>query len=228
MLCLLITFYIKLVYYTGKWHIINAHVLLEQDSNTQPALFMFWHGRLFLMPHICPDCARTDVIISHHVDGELIARTMEYFGLSIIRGSTDRGGNRVIRQVIRTLKTGRNVAITPDGPRGPRMCINSNIVAIAKMTGAPIIPVTFSAEKARILPSWDRFLLPKPFAKGVILCGEPVYVSRDADEAALVQVKLQLEETLNMMSHDADTQVGIPPVMPEDRNAPPKKRKVSL
>jgi lysophospholipid acyltransferase (LPLAT)-like uncharacterized protein len=225
LLCLIIAFYIKLVYATSRWEIGNEAILDWQKNNKDGALFMFWHGRLFLMPIVCPDTSRTDVIISHHVDGELISRTMEYFGLSIIRGSTDKGSTQVLRQVIRTLRKGRSIAITPDGPRGPRMCVNSNIAAIAKITGAPVIPVTFSAEKARILPSWDRFLLPKPFGKGIILCGEPIFVSPDASEEELEKTKLLLEETLNTMNQEADRRSGIPPVMPEDRNTPPKKRR---
>lgn len=227
-LCFLISLYMRLVYHTSKWEIINAHILNKYERDSNAALFMFWHGRLFVMPHICQNSSRFSVIISRHVDGELIARTMGYFGLGVIRGSSDRGGNQVIREVIKTLRSGKHVAITPDGPRGPRMCINSNVVAIAKMTGAPIVPVTFSAANGRIFQSWDRFLLPKPFGKGVVICGQATFIPKDATPEELNDAKRALEEELNTMSHKADKMVGITPVMPEDRNAPPKKRKVTL
>lgn len=168
------------------------------------------------------------VIISQHIDGELIARTVEYFGFSIIRGSTDRGSSQVIRQVIKTLRQSRHVGISPDGPRGPRMCINSNVVAIARMTGAPIIPITFSASKAHVFKSWDRFLLPKPFGKGVIICGNPTFISPHATEDDLKRAKLLLEDELNIMNHKADMLAAITPVLPENRDTPPKKRKVAI
>lgn len=226
-LCLLISLYIKLVYHTSRWEVQNQEVPHQLEASGKPGIFLFWHGRLFLMPHLPLDPSRISVIISQHRDGEIIARTMRYFGLKLIRGSTDKDSSHVVRQAIRVLKSGQHVAITPDGPRGPRMCINGNIAAIAAMTDATVIPVTFSASNARTLGTWDRFILPKPFGKGVIIYGDPITVPANAAKEEIIAAKTLLAAELNAITHQADSKAGITPVQPADPATPPKKRRTA-
>lgn len=226
-LCLLISLYIRFVYYTSRWEVHNKEVLHQLEASGKGGIFVFWHGRLFLMPHLCLDPSRISVIISQHRDGEIIARTMRYFGLNLIRGSTDKGSSQVARQVIRTLKSGQHVAITPDGPRGPRMCINGNVAAIAALTDALLVPITFSAANARTLSTWDSFLLPKPFGKGVIIYGEPIAVPENATKIDINAIKTALAAQLNAMTYKADMAAGIVPVLPVDPATPPKKRRTA-
>ncbi|MFZ5862129.1 MAG: lysophospholipid acyltransferase family protein [Nitrospirota bacterium] len=122
-------------------------------------ILAFWHGRQFLLP-LSYHGPGLDILISRHRDGELISRTMESFGLSSVRGSTTRGGAVALRSLIRKGRAGRDLAVTPDGPKGPRRIAQPGVIALAKATGLPIFPLTFGAsKKKRSTPgtgSWCR------------------------------------------------------------------------
>ncbi len=104
-------------------------------------------------------------MISEHFDGEIIAKIISFFGFSSIRGSSSKGGARVLIEAIKTAKSGEDIAITPDGPRGPRHSVADGIVALSQKTGAKIVVFNYQASKFWQLKSWDRFVIPKPFSK---------------------------------------------------------------
>ncbi len=106
---------------------------------------------------------------------------------------------------LRKLRAGNAVAITPDGPRGPHMRVGGHIVTIAKMTGAEIIPMSFSSSRAHFFKSWDRLLLPLPFANTYYFIGKPIAVPRDADDETIEKIRKQLEVTLIELTLSADT-----------------------
>jgi lysophospholipid acyltransferase (LPLAT)-like uncharacterized protein len=112
----------------------------------RPFILAFWHGRLFLMPYAYPG-RRIAILISEHRDGEMISRTMARFGFSTARGSSTRGGSGGLREIVRHIRSGFDAAFTPDGPRGPRHVVQPGVIAAARLSGAPIIPVTFSCSK---------------------------------------------------------------------------------
>lgn len=112
-------------------------------------IFAFWHGRQLMMPFAPFNIGRAAVLISLHQDGELISRTISYFGLKSIRGSTTRGGSRAVLQMIRMSGENLDLAITPDGPRGPRFKVQRGVIEIARKTGLPIFPATFSSSKKK-------------------------------------------------------------------------------
>jgi len=142
-------------------------------------------------------------------DGEIEARFLQRFGVEVVRGSTTRGGSEALRALVHALRRGREAVITPDGPRGPAYVVQPGIIALARLTGAPIIPLTFSAAPAWRLKSWDEFLIPKPFARGVVSFGPPLFVPRRADRALEQALSKQLESTLRALTWQADAQVRV-------------------
>ena len=112
----------------------------------RPILIAFWHGRQLMLP-LAYRGRELYILISEHRDGELIHRIARWFGFHAVRGSTTRGGTRALRQLARLGRSGVDLAITPDGPRGPRCVAQSGVVELAKLTGMPIVPLTFAALK---------------------------------------------------------------------------------
>ncbi|MGI8402678.1 MAG: lysophospholipid acyltransferase family protein, partial [Gemmatimonadaceae bacterium] len=125
------------------------------------------------------------VLISEHRDGEIVARAAESLGYGLIRGSTTRGGGRALISLVRELRAGHEIAITPDGPRGPARKFAPGALVAAQRSDAFILPVAVSASRSWRLKSWDRFMIPKPFARVTIAYGPPTKVeSTDARAAA--------------------------------------------
>ena len=157
-----------------------------------------------------------------HRDGELIARAIGYFGHGTVRGSAakpgsakDKGGAAALRGMLKALKAKEYVGITPDGPSGPRMRATDGIVTVARVSGVPIMPCSFSCRSRVVLSTWDRFVIPMPFTRGVILWGEPIYVARDADAAGLSAARMAVEAGLTTVTQDADRAMGVDTIEPE-------------
>jgi lysophospholipid acyltransferase (LPLAT)-like uncharacterized protein len=115
------------------------------------------------------------VLISEHADGELIAQVCKHLGLGVARGSTTRHGAEGLLEMIRSA-AGRHLAITPDGPRGPRRCVQQGVVYLAALTGLPVAPVGFAYGRCWRAGSWDRFAVPRPFTTGYTVTAEPIKV----------------------------------------------------
>lgn len=163
-----------------------------------PSIVAFWHGRMFLLPFALKDYAeRVSILISRHRDGELVARLVEKLGFKTVRGSTGagKGGERAFFEMMTWLKRGGVVAITPDGPRGPREKVKPGIAKLAFKAKVPVYPLTFSANRGINLNSWDRFLIPLPFSKCKVVLGEPIYPENfKSEEEMRKEVELRLKE----------------------------------
>lgn len=168
-----------------------------------PFLLAFWHGRLLYFMRLYRHCAFT-VLVSHSRDGEFISRVLRCFGIHPTRGSTRRRGMRGLLQMIRRIQQGDRGAVTPDGPRGPRYRVQPGIVTLAMKTGAPILPAAYSARWKWVLPSWDRFVVPLPFSRVVVVYGEPIYVPSDASAAAVQAKRQEVEAGLRRITAMAD------------------------
>jgi len=219
--CWLIAQYIRLVWATGRWEIRNGATPERHWREGRPFIIAFWHGRLLILPAMWPRSAKISMLISMHRDGELIAKAIGYFGHGTVRGSAakpgsakDRGGAAALRGMLKALKAHQYVGITPDGPRGPRMRAAEGIVTVARVAGVPIIPCSYSARRRAVLTTWDRFVVPLPFTRGVIVWGEPINVARDGDAAALEAARLAVENGLNNVTALADRAKGVDPVEP--------------
>jgi len=213
-ICWLAHKYIWFVYLTGRWEVRGLENRTKLEEQQQQCIFAFWHGRLLMVAPFAPKVAKIHVLISNHNDGELIARTITHFGFSTVRGSTGKEGLTALRNILKIFKKGENLAITPDGPKGPRIRVSGTIIDIAKMSGLPVIPLTCSISKCKVLRSWDRFIAAKPFARGCFIYGEPLYVEKDANEEELKKAGIELENRLNKITEEADMAVGIEPVLP--------------
>jgi len=163
----------------------------------------FWHQRLLMMPFI-PFQGRAGMLISQHLDGEFITRAVKPFGIDSIRGSTTRGSLSALRGMVRYYQSGGNLAITPDGPQGPRHKVQMGVIELAKQTGAPLFPVAYGASWKKVFNSWDHFVLPLPFSKVVFLWGEPVFVPRHSDREQMEEKRLELEDRLLRITEEAD------------------------
>jgi lysophospholipid acyltransferase (LPLAT)-like uncharacterized protein len=143
---LLAALWIRLTRATTRIAYKNREVLEGLRSGRRPVILAFWHGRLFLMPYAYPG-SRIAILISEHRDGELISRTMERFGFVTARGSSTRRGAMGLREILRRMQDGFDAAFTPDGPRGPREVVQMGVIAAARLSGAPILPVAYSCSK---------------------------------------------------------------------------------
>ncbi|MFP4616384.1 MAG: lysophospholipid acyltransferase family protein [Thiohalorhabdus sp.] len=173
----------------------------------QPVILAFWHGRLLMIPiaYLRAGRRHVHVLISEHGDGELISRTIAHFGFGSVRGSSRRGALKAMRDLLRKVREGTDFAFTPDGPRGPAWEVQSGVIDLARRTGYPILPVSFSARHGKEFSSWDRFLLPRPFTRGVFCWGEPHWVAEEAD---LEAARAGLERSMQELTRHADRLVG--------------------
>jgi hypothetical protein len=215
----LIAGYSGFVFRTTRWTYVDYEAFRQLGVQKRPLIACFWHGRMILMPNFWPFAMPLYVLHSPHRDGQLMLRTLARFGMRPIIGSSKRGGAQALRDMSRVIREGSSVCITPDGPRGPRMRVSAGIVLLAKLTGAPLVPASFSVARGRTLDSWDRLLIAHPFGRGVFISGEPVFVARDADHAALEKARATLERRLNTITAEADRRCGRAPVAPAEAPA---------
>lgn len=217
-----IAFYVRLVHATTRWDIRGAEWPETLWLQNRPFILSFWHGRLLMIPPVWPRNRQMHMLISQHRDGELIARAMDPFGIGTVRGSAakagkkDKGGSGALRSIVRQLKLNEYAGFTPDGPRGPRMRASTGVIAAARLARVPILPVTYAVKRRRVINSWDRFILPWPFNRGLYIWGEPIDVHSDETETP-EQAALRLEAALNALSDRADALCGHPPIAPGDR-----------
>ncbi len=219
-ICWIAYLYVLFVYKTTKWEVRGTEKMDTLAESGQPFILVFWHGRLLMIPTFAPKKIKINIVISQHNDGELISNVVKHFNFSFIRGSSQKDSVAALKNTLKALKNNEMVALTPDGPRGPRMRIGGNVIQIAKMLSVPIIPITYSVEKCKILRSWDRFMVAKPFNRGILICGDPIFVDKK-DEKKLKIASDILENQLNNMTRIADEFVGIKPIEPEVVNVNP-------
>ena len=185
---------LRSIAHTWRFEIRNAQALESLRDQRRPFIFSLWHGQLLpLLWHHRNE--RVAVLISEHRDGELVARLARSLGYRLIRGSTTRGGERALLSLVRDLRDGGEVAVTPDGPRGPAFKYAVGALVAAQRSGAPILPIAAHASDAWHLRSWDSFLIPKPFARVTVAYGEPVEIAAP-DARAAAQQSGRLEELM--------------------------------
>jgi lysophospholipid acyltransferase (LPLAT)-like uncharacterized protein len=213
-LCWLVQAYVRLVYRTGRWTVEGASFPRTIREAGGAFILAFWHGRLLMMPMAWQSLAPMHMLISGHADGRLIAGAVRRFGIDSIAGSSNDGGTAALRAMVRWLKSGDCVGITPDGPDGPAMRASRGIVAVAKLAGVPVVPLAYATRSRRILATWDRFHLPLPFSRGIFLWGEPIRADAQLDDAGMETCRALIEQRLNALGADADRRMGHDPVPP--------------
>jgi lysophospholipid acyltransferase (LPLAT)-like uncharacterized protein len=178
-------------------------------------IYAIWHENI-LLPLYQFSRASVWVIISRHQDGELLSEVGRYLGLKAVRGSTNRGGVEAIRQMLRHAQQ-THLAITPDGPRGPRRQIQPGVVYLAARTGSALVPTAFGYRRPWRLGSWDRFAIPKPGTLGTCVTGAPIVIPEDANRCQLESYRRLLEENMNEVTQLAESWA-------ETREPPPALR----
>jgi lysophospholipid acyltransferase (LPLAT)-like uncharacterized protein len=168
-----------------------------------PGIGAFWHGRLLMMPQVYKG-KKLSFLVSAHRDGQIVGGALKRFGFHPILGSTSRKGFSAFKQMLRANKAGSDIALVPDGPKGPRYQVQIGVIELAKLTGRPVVPLTFSASRRKIFNTWDQFLLPYPFSRGVFIWGEPIRVDPEGDRAHMEEKRALLERRLNEITEEAD------------------------
>jgi lysophospholipid acyltransferase (LPLAT)-like uncharacterized protein len=205
--------YLAFALRTTRWRLVGGDVALAEVVAGRPLILAFWHERLPLMPVLFRLAAAREkavarlvphVLVSQHRDGRFIGDVVAPFGFRMVYGSSTRGGAQALMEMLRILRAGNPIAITPDGPRGPRRQAAPGAVQLAALAEVPVVPLAGGTTRHRLLPSWDRMMLPLPFGRGVIVCGDPIRVPRGGAEAALPVLAAALDAACDA----ADAAVG--------------------
>ena len=178
-------------------------------SRLPGTIYVHWHSRIMLSAATHSGCG-VNVLVSRHGDGEYIVRVIEWLGFGTVRGSTTRGGGRALLELVRALHDGRDVAMTPDGPKGPRLRVQQGCVIAAAKSGSPIVAIGFDCSRSTRLRSWDRFMLPWFFAKVTVVQSEPIEVPLDLDDAAINAWRSKVESALLDVTRRAAELAGVP------------------
>jgi len=196
--------YIYIIGLTCRSVVINREIeesLLRQGINP---IYTFWHGRMLYFPYLYRFQNKHHILASPSKDGEIIGNLLKIYGFNIVWGSTFKKGAKALLNLIRVIKNGDSVVLIADGSRGPAFKAQDGAIKIAKLTGIPIVPMTYSVSRKKVLSSWDRFVIPYPFSKIAVKYGEPVYVPPDADDEVMELKRQELEKKLNDITEFAD------------------------
>lgn len=203
----LIVIYMWLVFLTSRKRIQVAPESAVYLSDEQQSITCLWHGRLLMMPLLRTRRRSFDMLSSTHSDGVLIAKAVAHLGIGAVPGSSSRGGVSGVRGMLRRMKDGGNVGITPDGPRGPARVAARGVAQLSLTSGIPVIPMAFSARHYRRIASWDRFFLPLPFTTLFHIVGAPLRPEAFTDSEVMRQT---VEAALNAVTDEVDRLAGVP------------------
>ena len=217
LICGFIISYMWLVYLSSQKKFVNVENFLANVKAGKPLMVLFWHNRLMMIPFVARFALKKGsakykfmTLASHHGDGQFVGRVMNNFGFQNIYGSS-KGGRKAsrgidlhsLREIIRGLKNGKGIGITPDGPRGPSQKINGEIISIAKITNAAIIPISYSTSRFIQFNSWDQFKLPLPFSKLCFYFGDLIFVDKNLSKEDEASLRLDLEHKLNFVQEQS-------------------------
>jgi lysophospholipid acyltransferase (LPLAT)-like uncharacterized protein len=198
---------LKTLAYTGAWsmrlwmntldycyHSFGPNVDPNQPDLKERYIYAFWHEHM-LMPVFRYTRSNIHALISQHGDGQMLADVCRALRVRVIRGSTTRGGVGAVRQLLRA-NNKNHIAITPDGPRGPRQQVKAGLIYLASQTGLPIAPLGIGWQRCWRFRSWDRFALPTPWTLGACVTTEPIAVPPDINDDELENYRLRAQDSL--------------------------------
>ncbi|MGB1656832.1 MAG: lysophospholipid acyltransferase family protein [Longimicrobiales bacterium] len=184
------------LFMTTRVERIGVEHYLQFREVEQPIMFVFWHGQLLPLVHYHRH-EGIMVLVSEHDDGEYVTRVIHRHGFGTVRGSSTRGGSKGLKGLVRAAKQGRDLAVTPDGPKGPPGVFKPGALAAAQMCGLPVVPIALTASAGYRFRSWDGFLLPRPFSRIRIEYLEPRMIPRDATREDLDRIAKEIGAALN-------------------------------
>ncbi|MDA7705707.1 lysophospholipid acyltransferase family protein [Rickettsiales bacterium] len=218
-LAFIIVSYMKFVYFTSKKQYQNLDIFLDSLQKGEAILICSWHNKIMMMPLLMYQMKKiknrkeTNSLASKHGDGKIVGNVMNKFGFVNIAGSSNQKKGRGIaindlKKIIKNLRKGHSLAITPDGPRGPRYKINSHIVNIAKLSGAKILPASCDISRSIRLNSWDKFVFPLPFSKLSFYFDPMIIIDKKISEEEISKKNLEIEERLNYCKEFVKVSIG--------------------
>jgi len=167
-----------------------------------PRIYILWHEHLLFPISLRGHCNMT-ILLSRHRDAEVLGRAARRLGFGVVRGSTRRGGASALRELLRESER-MHLALTPDGPRGPRRILAAGPVYLASRLGLPLVPMGFGFHRPWRLKSWDRFAIPRPFSRARTVVGPPLAIPGGLDRAGLEQQRGEVERLLNRLTEEAE------------------------
>ena len=186
---------------------VDEEKLESLRGQNKRIVYVFWHGRHFLLAHYM-GYKNASVVVSPSHDGRLIANILKKSGFDIVTGSSHRNPVRALVDAVKQMKSGKDIAFTVDGPKGPVFKVKPGAVFLAKKMNAFIVPLTVGFKKCWILNSWDRYQIPRPFTRAVIIFGTPYHPEAGLSEPDIAKACLDLEIRLNQMGEQADRLAG--------------------
>ena len=181
---------------------VGDHHYRERRARGEATVYAIWHGVLLPMTYYHQG-EGVLVLVSEHSDGEYITRVLHRYGFETARGSSTRGGTKGLRRIVRAAQEGREIAVTPDGPRGPARVFKPGTLVAAQLTGLPIIPIGVGVSSAWRFNSWDGFTVPRPLSRVHIHYGAPVEIPRRLDDAGLEEWAERMGAILNRVQDEA-------------------------
>jgi len=192
----ILSLFVRMIYFSNK-RIFH----FPKNRPKKAFILTMWHGQLLMQPlnykKFKPN-GKLKAIISYHRDGETIKKVVSYLGIDAISGSSSKGGAKALISAIKAIKNGVDIAITPDGPRGPRYEIANGIIAIAQKTGADIVTCSIKASNFWQLNSWDKFIIPKPFGVIDFYIGSPFNIKNLTQDEARTLIKSKMMENIDV------------------------------
>lgn len=211
--------------WSWRYRLHGREAVDELRRKGQPVVFLFWHSRILPLAHLHRNEGAT-VLISQHRDGELIARLVERRGFRTVRGSSTRGGAMALRALLRRLREGGDLAITPDGPKGPPRRLKLGALLAAQRGKAPVVLVAPGAPGGWRMRSWDRFLVPRPFSRIDVHYAPPRWIDPSISGEAFARLAGQMDDALNHLTDLSDgpdpdpVRPTTPWQAPEEEDAP--------
>jgi lysophospholipid acyltransferase (LPLAT)-like uncharacterized protein len=198
---------LRLLSKTVRLRFLNVQELFARWERGEQVIVAFWHDRVIMMP-IAYRGRKLCIMNSQHRDGEIATRALARWGIRSVRGSASRGGAVGFMQLVNAFRDGYDLAVVPDGPRGPRHVVKPGVIHLARATGAPIFPVSYAARRKRKLRSWDRLVIPLPFSSVLFVAGEPLAVPRHTTDDEIDVKRQLLEARLNEITYTAEAEVA--------------------
>ena len=203
-------FITKTTFKSVNWKCLDLNTKNDIFSKNNSFIFCTWHNRLYCGPYFLPKHLTINALQSLHSDGMMTDVLFRLIKMKIIYGSSKKKGISAFLKMVKCIQDGESIAITPDGPKGPKGIIKDGLIKLAQTTGTPIVPIIWYTKKYQLLNSWDNFIIPFPFSKGVYIFGKPIYVERKMSNKKYLNTKkfiqLKLDElTTKVEKYDFTT-----------------------
>jgi lysophospholipid acyltransferase (LPLAT)-like uncharacterized protein len=202
--------YVRFVHSTSRWEMIGFDAMNTELARGEQVIVSLWHQRLIMAPYLFDQTlGKICTLTSAARAGRLVGQVQARFGFTTIPMSSHKRHVALSREVLRHIKEGFSIGIACDGPRGPARKASTVPLVWARSSGKPIFVLSWSSRRALFFPSWDRFMVPLPFSRGVLLCQAfDAEVPRKMDDATMERLRLQLESALDAVTAESDRLAG--------------------